>query len=406
VFGQIGRLARCNGGADLCVCRWMPSRSDESTSARFASGPRRSIFVAVVILAMLLGASLVAVGIQGRSSRSAFQAPTPSTKTSPRAPLDKRSFPPEAVYPGFQPSGVAFWNDRHGLIVGGLPAGVPYGDCFSCRGLIAVSHDGGRYWRVIKSLGHPWPTSVVTGPPGYAWVTLANGQYGNSVALLRTTDGGSHWSLLRVGMSSLSFPTASDGWGIDGGQDPYLGAAQIARTTDGGRTWTTVRLPCPDRLGGPAAVSFATPTTGWAVCVGQPGAGSQEKAIIQTQDGGASWRVDADASISGMRHGETAGLSGGGYPTGLYFASNTAGWLVGDRMSAYATTDGASHWSPIRLGSPGDGTGPSAIDFVSPETGFALVRSGTATDSLALRLLASTDGGRRWRVIHSWRLLA
>ena len=63
------------------------------------------------------------------------------------------------------------------------------------------------------------------------------------------------------------------------------------KTTDGGRTWRRVGAPVPKRMGRlrvvDAAISFVSPSRGWVLCKGQPGAGGQSKALYLTTDGGS-----------------------------------------------------------------------------------------------------------------------
>lgn len=132
-------------------------------------------------------------------------------------------------------------------------------------------------------------------------------------ALMRSDDGGRHWTAvalpLRTGerptLRDITFTDASRGW-IVGEQ------GSIFHTEDGGATWTLqdIGVPIvrvipkgepprprevlpelqtePDRLA-LTAVRFADSTHGWAVGYY---ADVAESVILHTADGGASWEVE------------------------------------------------------------------------------------------------------------------
>jgi photosystem II stability/assembly factor-like uncharacterized protein len=300
--------------------------------------------------------------------------------------------------PGFWPTGVAFWNAQHGVIVGGLAKGLR--GCGSCRGEIALTTDGGRSWKRVSVFTNLRPIQVAAGPAGFAWMTAVNCPP-CSLALFRTTDGGRHWHRLpRANVRSPSFADAENGWAIPTTRATRGSHALIARTTDGGSTWHTVRVGCPRGVEDPVTLSFPTPIRGWVLCAGRSGAGSQDKAVLETTDAGRTWHVLAEAlPLAGSSTAPSGGLTGGGYPQGMTFQPMGAGWLFGSRMAAFRTFDGGRTWNSTHLGTTVGDVQPIAIAFPDPRLGFSLVHNGNLQ---TVGLLSTSDGGARWSIVRSW----
>ena len=123
-------------------------------------------------------------------------------------------------------------------------------------------------------------------------------------------------------------------------------------------------------------IQFVSAVRGWAV--------SQDQ-ILATTDGGRHWRV--------QRRGQLNLAS-------VDFISAEVGWAVGADV-LLATSDGGAHWAawpepclPIR-----------SVHFISPDTGFAVAGGRDVTDfgpeapEIAGVALATSDGGRSWRVL-------
>ena len=361
---------------------------------------RRAAAVILVVLVVVAGITAGAVLATRRGERRAA-APAVTIREVHPSPTSSRppTFPPEAVYPGFQPSGVAFWNARLGLIVGALAPGVAYAPCPACKGLIAATRDGGRHWRIVKATNGVVATGVSAGPGvsvapgGQAWVALQVHEI--AVGLLHTADWGRTWSETRTRLSSPSFVSPLEGWAIPESQPPAGTPPYIEHTIDGGATWSSEPIPCPSGDDQVVAANFAAPLDGWVVCVGQPGAGNQPKAILRTTDGGAAWRVVAGVF---WHHPARGGLSWGGYPNGIEFAGKH-GWLYGDRMSVDRTADGGRAWTPTAFGRDVDGV--LSVSFVDPRLGFALAWGGLAGAAVLDR---TVDGGRTWHRVRSWSI--
>ncbi len=365
-------------------------RSGRSGAFLLAPGARRRLFLA-------------SGQYSGRGAAAATCSVT-ATPASPPAPRPRPTFPPgEAVAPGFQPAAVAFWNARDGLIGGGLARGAAVKTCPGCRGVIAATHDGGRTWHIVeRTRAAVEELDVAPGTPD-AWAVLVSPQ-GGPAGILRTTDAGRSWSTLRGTEIGLSFPTPTDGWALPASGPPtgIPGKAALAHTLDGGRTWTTVDVPCPRFVGTATAVAFATGTDGLLVCTGEPGAGSQSKAILATSDGGRTWHVEAEVLGFGTPTAPSGGLSSGGYLGGAALLPDGRGWAWGGRSPLLATSDGGRTWRVLPLailnGAMG---GPSGVSRVSDANGFVLTWNPNVAGS-AISLLATSDGGQTWSVVRSW----
>jgi photosystem II stability/assembly factor-like uncharacterized protein len=310
----------------------------------------------------------------------ACTAPSDAPSTRVSAPITdatggsaQPTVPPSP--PWFQPSSVAFWNERHGLVGGEVR-------CWHCArhhvGIVFATRDAGSSWTVAYSGGYH-VSDVETIARGSALMRVGR-------RLLRTSDGGRSWVALgHARVDGLSFVSFRLGWGIRSGSL----SANLVVTTDGGRTWRTADDPCGPirRFDGPTGierssaryltgVSFVSQEQGWVECHGDGAGGSAPVAVYETMDGGAAWTRRSAVWTS--------------EPGGLEFVDPTHGWRwpYGGGLVERSANGGAS-WH--RGGSFGDIGGlPSAgsVSFASPGVGYAL----------AGRLLyRSDDGGATWK---------
>lgn len=99
---------------------------------------------------------------------------------------------------------------------------------------VYVTHDGGATWQ---------GTTLVQGNAQI--VNFADANHGwatDGTALISTSDGGQHWTLLPAssafqGVTSLNFVSSTTGWAIS---EPPSGVLALLKTTDGGHTWAVV----------------------------------------------------------------------------------------------------------------------------------------------------------------------
>lgn len=277
------------------------------------------------------------------------------------------------------PLSLAFWDERHGLLGART--------CWDCRGgTISTTDDGGRTWHVQRRTARR-----------VSWVTTLGDRQAWAIAgrnLLHSVDGGQSWRLVsRSRLLSAGFTGESVGWGVlESPQAAF--ESMLVRTADGGRTWQPSPVPCPRVVGGVMGVSFPTPTTGWLLCVGEPGAGQQQKAVLATIDGGRSWQAVSGAIVGNTSLG--GGLGGYGYPLGIAFRPDGRGLLWEGRGTLFVTHDGGRTWTPKdKVVGPEVDFGQSA-SLPRDRVFFVLLQRGS------FRLLRSQDGGRTWSVIHRW----
>ncbi|NJM08159.1 hypothetical protein HC891_21210 [Candidatus Gracilibacteria bacterium] len=212
---------------------------------------------------------------------------------------------------------------------------------------------------------------------------------------LTTTDGGQSWELLPLppfAIERLVFASPTHGVAIT--------AQGLQETHDGGRSWSPagperapldevwqtrpgVSSPCGTDTEYPDKVSFLDEQQGWIMCVGQPGAGHQGKALFATQDGGISWQLVADTR--GSVPGAEVPLFG--YVHELHFIDPLNAWMEVGRVGISITSDGGRNW----LSSPSivlDAPQVTALAPLSPQHSFAIVDANT--------LIETNDSGQSW----------
>lgn len=213
--------------------------------------------------------------------------------------------------------------------------------------------------------------------------------------ILRTTDGGKTWTEQTIEqpniriptLNSISFANPSTGWavGADSARLPIM-----LKTKDGGSTWAFSRI---EQRQVPTSVRFVDADTGWMVGVTpqpeEPDTDGGPSDILATTDGGGTWRSQRHLPVS---------------LNDVCILNKTDGWAAGFSGSIYRTTDGGRSWDSQRSElEPGDirdlaGEGAkrfaiSGIHFTDREHGFA---SAAAQELDQGRVLASDDGGSSW----------
>ncbi len=263
-----------------------------------------------------------------------------------------------------------------------LRTGIAIAFLSPARGFLATAadtlrrtDDGGRTWRTLAVGFHFVSLSFVSPSAGFAITPQG--------LVFSTSDGGRSWRALHdlgVGRGgpltgTIQFVDARHGWASPTGESVY-------GTSDGGASWSRLSLPCRNSS---VAVSFVDTSSGFLICGGGAGAGSQEKDFYATSDGGQTWA--RRACTRGYRPKCTSSLPGSGYVGHLAFADARTGLLATDRGGIWRTRDGGSSWRQTLL--TDDEWFVSSLSFASRRTVYAL----TMQDGSLLR---SDDAGGHW----------
>ena len=247
------------------------------------------------------------------------------------------------------PNAVAFLDRLHGML------GTGWEGCgnraWHCRlqGTISVTSDGGKTWHVVLRAQRPVVAVEYFHDGLYA--RLDDGK------TLSAANGARNWQR----RSPLSFKGyCPKGWK----------AGFTADFVD-----TNIDIP-------------------WSVCVGQPAAGNEAKAV---------YRGTRRVAFTPLRspHG-SSGIAVYGYPAGITGTHGGFGIIWETRGTLYVTDDGGRHWHALpKVARPEIDFGEWADADVYPYgTAFVLLSNG---GSEKRRLLETTDAGHTWRVVHRWR---
>lgn len=177
---------------------------------------------------------------------------------------------------------------------------------------------------------------------------------------------------------------AGNGFVVFGGLFGSGGAGSyLEETNNYGLTWQMLPVPCaalPDDFS--LHLSVVSSRDLWLGCAGQPGAGSEIKAIYNSTDGGRSWSKVWDGFS-----GNSSGLSmTAGYLNGVVGLSGTEAYAVLGRGPLIWTTDGGKSWVDAIPHIGGSG-GILQLDVLDSTNAWALVGGGR---------LWATSNGRTW----------
>jgi photosystem II stability/assembly factor-like uncharacterized protein len=287
------------------------------------------------------------------------------------------------------PDSFLLWNQHDGLLGVGrcdVAHDVHEGECVS--GAVERTSDGGRTYHVVfrtrKPIGYLRTVgtngAVATTYGNHSWLTLDRGRTWRHVPSRPTVD----WLTSRIGVSFRSYAVGNQG------------ELALRVTQDGGRTWERKRDPCQQAIAFDAFADLVTPKQWWVACVGEGGAGNEEKAIFRTRDGGATWQAGA-ATLAYPKLREHGGISMYGYPEQLAFAPNGFGLLTESRGTLYLTRDGGLHFNaePKVARPEVDFAGGAAV--FAGGIGYVLLAAGPEP-----RIVETRDSGRTWHVVRRW----
>jgi photosystem II stability/assembly factor-like uncharacterized protein len=290
------------------------------------------------------------------------------------------------------PESFLLWNQHDGLLgVGRCDVANDIHEGLCVSGAIERTNDGGRTYHVVLRTRRAVGYLQSVGPRGAiattigndTWLTLDRGRTWRHLSRRPTVD----WLTSQIGVSFRSYSVGD------------RGELALRVTRDGGRTWRRQHDPCEQAIAFDAFADLVTPKLWWLACLGQPGAGNEDKAVYRTRDGGRTWQAGAATILiapPGTR--EHGGIEEYGYPAQLAFAADGFGLLTETRGTLYVTRDGGVHFrAEPKVARP-------EIDFAG---GAAVFGRGIGyvllTHSFRARLIETRDFGRTWHVVRRWR---
>lgn len=186
----------------------------------------------------------------------------------------------------------------------------------------------------------------------------------------------------------------------------------IWHTENGGASWTAsepLELPATADYFQISDLSFVDKATGWALMHLGVGLSHDYVAVYGTSDGGATWAKLIDPDADG-------GLAMSCGKTGMAFANETTGWVLGDCGGVvpgapylYRTDDGGQTWALSELPAPAEvptlfeqdnfdyACGVNWLNMLSPTDGVLIMRCLDYNASANTGWLYTTpDGGATW----------
>ncbi|HYM14804.1 MAG TPA: hypothetical protein VEZ14_04545 [Dehalococcoidia bacterium] len=213
-------------------------------------------------------------------------------------------------------------------------------------------------------------------------VTVTNGSVNQFLTMQDTpANRAAHWALIDIGELS-----------------GYPGEHFIRRCGD--VTWSASGAalvdPCTLRksIDGQALADGRTfalsASTKWQFCYGSAAAGSNEKFLFKTADGGATWTLTSRTTLGSPPPEAGVGILPNGIGvSALFFQDATHGWLGLSSPGAnlYKSTDGGTNWTNVPVADLPASVPVTAIAFTDSTHGSFTTPAGTWTTS---------DGGTTW----------
>jgi len=232
--------------------------------------------------------------------------------------------------------------------------------------------------------------------PTNGWAITDNG-------VVRTNDGGITWhDVTPSGVAKLGFGTTyyfldlDHGWVVSG--DPSNpSAGTLYRTQDGGATWQSNAINFSF-----GNLVFVSPSNGWMMSSLDVGVGSNAVAILQTIDGGQTWKQTYANDPTQPNAAST--LPHGGLKDGITAVDMKNAWVGGvvyapGVVYLYQTQDGGQTWKQETVPIPSgydqaqfETVGPQ---FLTAQDAFMPIHV-SSQNGVMMAVYYSHDGGTNW----------
>lgn len=199
---------------------------------------------------------------------------------------------------------------------------------------------------------------------GYKGLISHSNMYGNNGSWNEQNSG------TDKNLNALWFVDINYGWAVgDGGI--------IIHTSDGGKTWRKQNSHCPNKI---VDVQFVDRLNGWALV---------EKAndffarVLLTKDGGQTWSTIKYKTFYNSMSSRR-----------MFFLDKNTGWICGDFLSVYKTTNGGYTWNEQKRPEISGGLKVNLNDiyFLDKNDGWACGDRG--------HLFHTTNGGTSWQRVN------
>ncbi len=217
-------------------------------------------------------------------------------------------------------------------------------------------------------------------PLAIAYRDPTHGLLGTSRTIELTSDGGKTWRVvLRTPRPVVSVTV------VTGRLYARYDDGENVVSRNGGLTWAPTVVSDLFTAVCPQGTERSFESLDWALCVSEPGAGSQAKDVYR------------DVRNRGWTRLAAHGLTQSGYAIGIAMAADGFGVIWENRGTLYVTRDGGVHWTGLpKIARPEVDFGGSGA-VLAHGVGYVLLERAGKT-----RLMGTRDAGRTWRVVHRW----
>lgn len=348
------------------------------------------VIVLTLMLTVLLAGCAAVLGTANSSSGGAAPEGSAAPKASPTLmPGDAISVSGENS--AFSLYSLDFLDENSGWVIRDK-----YNTAYTeTKSQLLRTQDGGMHWTEAGSDSYTlYAVKFIDTNEGWSISQVSNKAELNpdsddakiQYTVMHTSDGGATWSVQWKGEQtstsnlSLWFQNASNGFALVGNT--------LLATQNGGGVWTSVSFGTNDFT--PQSVSFTDRKTGWVMGVNGK---DDEIIVLHTKDGGNNWNQQFEKTYS-----DSAGSMGS---IGIDFTDSNTGWFLTSDISTlngelYGTKDGGSSWQVINQIKCNRPT-PTSIHFISGSVGWIPLDVGAGP--ITGGLMYTRDGGKSFQVV-------